>query len=112
VVNECNRDFSPSTPKESRKNLFLMTFQYMIAFDDEQIECGELGFALGGNGPSCSVRCLATTYSFVDVFRCSASTLADGLHHFILQTSPLWSSALPPLFDICDVLVFGCNDTR
>jgi hypothetical protein len=40
---------TPSTPEKSRKSLFLMTLQYMMAFDDK--------------------------YSSVDVVRCSASTL-------------------------------------
>jgi hypothetical protein len=55
----------------------------------------------------CTLQCPSPAPSVVDYFRCSPSTLAHGLHHFLLPTGTTWPSAIPSMLNLCDVLVRG-----
>ena len=87
------------------QDLLLVSFQQIVVWDDEQIEHCQLGLARRSHGPVCAVRFFGTKGSAVDYFRCSASPLADGLRHFLLQAGPVWPSTIPLLFSVRDVLV-------
>jgi hypothetical protein len=87
------------------QDLLLVSFQQIVVWDDEQIQHRQLGLARGSHGPVCAVRSFGTKRSAVDYFRCSASPLADGLRHFLLQAGPIWPSTIPLLFSVRDVLV-------
>jgi hypothetical protein len=95
----------PLTTIPTVQHLLLLSFQQIVVRNDEQIAHRQLGLACRSHGPVCAVRCPVTKASAVDHFHCSASTLAHGLHHFLLQRGPVWPSTIPLLLNVRDVLV-------
>ena len=77
-------------------------------------EYRQLGVANRGLGAVASLRKPTSASATMDCFHCIHSTLANRLHHLVLQAGARRATNISSLFDVCGVLVWGddsaCRD--